>query len=300
MHVLVTGAAGQVGSATVEALKDHTKVSATDRASLDLSKLDAIPKILDMLAPQIVINAAAFTAVDRSEDEAALAQRVNAQAPGVIAQWCATHDVPLIHFSTDYVFDGQGARPWSEDDAPRPLSVYGRSKLAGEEQVRAAGGCSLTIRTSWIYATHGTNFLCKIATLAKTRKELRIVADQIGAPTSAALIAVSLRRMLDTELLAFRKKVRQAHGIIHLAASGEASWYDFALRIVEGLKSRGVGLATERIAPVRTQDYPVAAPRPLNSRFDLRRLRTVFGITPPHWQEALNHELDKLAGSLAG
>ena len=139
--------------------------------------------------PILVINAAAYTAVDRAEEEYALAQRVNAEGPGAMARWCASHGVPLIHFSTDYVFDGHGTRPWSEDDPPRPLSAYGASKLAGEEQIRAAGGCFLIIRTSWIYAARGTNFLRRIAALAKTHKELRIVADQIGAPTPAALIA---------------------------------------------------------------------------------------------------------------
>jgi dTDP-4-dehydrorhamnose reductase len=224
---------------------------------------------------------------------------VNAEAPGIMARWCASHGVPLIHFSTDYVFDGHGARPWSEDDAPLALSVYGASKLAGEERIRAMGGCSLIIRTSWIYAAHGTNFLRKIAELAETRKELRVVADQVGAPTSAALIAECLRRMLETGLLIFREKAREAHGLVHLAASGEASWYDFATRIVEGLKSRGVGLVAERIVPVRTEEYPFRAPRPLNSRLNLGRLRAVFGITPPHWQEALNPELDKLAQDFA-
>lgn len=299
MHVLVTGASGQVGSATAQCLKSCARMSPTDRADLDLSKPDTIPAILDKIAPDLIINAAAYTAVDRSEEEPALAHRVNAEAPGAMAQWCASHDVPLIHFSTDYVFDGHGTRPWSEDDSSRPLSVYGASKLAGEERVRAAGGCSLIIRTSWIYAASGANFLRKIAELATAREELRVVVDQIGAPTSAALIADSLRHMLASGLPAFRKGANEAHGLVHLAASGEASWYDFATRIVEGLKSRGIRLVTERVVPVRTEDYPFRAPRPLNSRFNLGRLRAVFGITPPHWQEGLHPELDKLARAFA-
>ena len=299
MHVLVTGASGQVGSATAQCLKSCARISATDQADLDLSKPDMIPAILDNIAPDLVINAAAYTAVDRSEKEPALAYRVNAEAPGAMAQWCANHSVPLIHFSTDYVFDGHGTRGWSENDTPRPLSAYGASKLAGEERIHAAGGCHLIVRTSWIYAASGTNFLRKIAELATARAELRIVADQIGAPTSAALIADSLRHMLARGLPAFREKAFEAHGLVHFSASGEGSWYDFATRIVEGLKSRGIRLVAERIVPVRTEEYPFRAPRPLNSRFNLGRLRAVFGITPPHWQEALNPELDKLARDVA-
>ena len=163
MRILVTGASGQVGSATAKFLQAHAAVIGTDRAALDLSKLDLIPQALDKIAPELVINTAAYTAVDRSEQEPALAQRVNADAPGVMAQWCASHQIPLIHFSTDYVFGGHGTRPWSEDDPPHPLSTYGATKLAGENQVRAAGGCFLIIRTSWVYAALGTNFLRKIA-----------------------------------------------------------------------------------------------------------------------------------------
>ena len=251
----------------------------TDRAALDLSKPDLIPQALDKIAPELVINTAAYTAVDRSEQEPALAQRVNAEAPGVMAQWCASHQIPLIHFSTDYVFDGHGTRPWSEDDPPRPLSTYGATKLAGENQVRAAGGCFLIIRTSWVYAALGTNFLRKIAELAKNHKQLRIVADQVGAPTSAALIAELLCKMLEPGLPMFRQRAAEAHGLIHLAASGEASWYDFARQIVSGLRSRGVPLMVEQILPIQTLEYPLPAQRPLNSRFNLNRLQTVFGIT---------------------
>ena len=295
MRILVTGASGQVGSATVQRLEPCATVIATDRASLDLSKLDAIPATLDKTAPELVINAAGYTAVDRSEEQPALARRVNAEGPGVMAQWCANHGVPLIHFSTDYVFDGHGTRGWSESDTPRPLSAYGASKLAGEERIRAAGGAHLIVRTSWIYAARGTNFLRRIAALAKTNDELRVIADQVGAPTSAALIAETLHTMLAPGLTTFREKASRAGGLVHLAASGETSWYEFAAQIVNGLRSRGVSLSVERIVPIRTQDYPLAAQRPLNSRFDLGRLQSVFGITPPHWQEVLNSELDRLA-----
>jgi dTDP-4-dehydrorhamnose reductase len=298
MRILITGAAGQVGSATAQRLASSATLIATDRASLDLSKPDAIPAILAKIAPELVINAAAYTAVDRSEEEPALARRVNAEAPGVMAQWCANHGVPLIHFSTDYVFDGHGTHGWSEDDTPRPLSVYGASKLAGEERIRAARGRHLIIRTSWIYAARGTNFLRRIAALARTNNELRIVADQVGAPTSAALIAETLHMMLAPGLPAFREKAGAAGGLVHLAASGEASWYEFATQIVNGLRSRGVSLSVERIVPIRTDEYPLPAQRPLNSRFNLGRLQSVFGIKPPHWKQDLGPELDQLAAKL--
>lgn len=299
MRILLTGASGQVGSATAQRLASCATLIATDRAGLDLSKPDAIPAILAKIAPELVINAAAYTAVDRSEEEPALARCVNAEGPGVMARWCANHGVPLIHFSSDYVFDGRGPHRWSEDDTPRPLSAYGASKLAGEERIRAAGGRHLIVRTSWIYAARGTNFLRRIAALAKTNNELRIVADQVGAPTSAALIAETLHTMLEPGLAPFREKVGEAGGLVHLAASGEASWYEFARQIVDGMRSRGLSLSVERIVPIRTQDYPLRAQRPLNSRFNLGRLQSVFGITPPHWQDVLNSELDRLVQDLS-
>lgn len=299
MRILITGASGQVGSATAQRLRARATVVATDRATLDLSKPDAIPGVLDEIAPDLVINAAAYTAVDRAEEEPALTQLVNAEAPGAIARWCARGNIPLIHLSTDYVFDGSGARPWSEDDAPHPLSAYGASKLAGEEQIRAARGCFLIIRCSWVYAARGTNFLRKIAELARTHKELRIVADQFGSPTPAALIAEILCTMLENGLPMFREGAAEASGTVHLAASGEASWYELATLIVDGLRSRGVSLMVERILPIRTEDYPLPAQRPLNSRFNLHRLQTIFGITPPHWREVLSSELDQLARDLS-
>jgi dTDP-4-dehydrorhamnose reductase len=215
-----------------------------------------------------------------------------------MAQWCASHQIPLIHFSTDYVFDGHGTRPWSEDDPTHPLSTYGATKLAGENQIRAAGGCFLIIRTSWIYAALGTNFLRKIAVLAKKHKQLHIVADQVGAPTSAALIAELLWKMLEPGLTMFRQRAAEAHGRIHLAAAGEASWHEFARQIIAGLRSRGVSLMVEEILPIPTLEYPLPAQRPLNSRLNLNRLQAVFGIGPPHWQEALEPELDRLAQEL--
>ena len=295
MRVLVTGAAGRVGRALFSRLQGQATLVAGDRAALDLARPHAIPDVLDRLAPEIIINAAAYTVVDKAEDEPDLAMRVNAQAPGAIARWAAARAVPLVHFSTDYVFDGSGAKPWREDDPPRPLSAYGASKLAGENEIRAAGGCSLIVRSSWIYAAQGENFLRTIMRLAQERKELRVVADQIGAPTSATLIAGAVADILRAGPEDLRRRFAQADGVVHLAARGETSRHDFASAIVEGLKLRGLPLVVEQVTPIGAAEYPTRARRPLNSRPDLARLQDVFGITPPHWELALAAELDKIA-----
>src|SRR5262249_53202744 len=195
MRILVTGVSGQVGGALLPLLRDHDVVAA-DRATLNLAEADGIEAVLDRLAPEFIVNPAAYTAVDKAEDERELAMQVNAQAPGALARWARANDVPLIHFSTDYVFDGGGTALWRESDMTGPLSVYGASKLAGEQAIRAAGGDVLIIRTSWVYAARGANFLRTILRLARERKELRIVADQIGAPTSAPLIAETVARLM--------------------------------------------------------------------------------------------------------
>jgi len=295
MRVLITGTTGQIGSATAQRLRAVASVMATDRTQLDLAKLEAIPHVLDDAAADLVINTAAYTAVDQAESEPNLAHRINAEAPGVIARWCAERNVPLIHFSTDYVFDGSGVRPWCEEDQPTPLGVYGLSKLVGEQEVRAASGTSLTIRTSWVYAAQGTNFLRKIVAAAQNSLELRVVADQIGAPTSAALIAEAVATFLTEGLTELRSKARRAGGTVHFAATGETSWYNFATAIVAGLRERGVALAVKRIAPIRSEDLTQLARRPLNSRLNLDRLQSVFGLVPPDWREVLAPELDRVA-----
>ena len=299
MRILVTGVSGQVGGALVERLRSGGTIIAADRTLLDLARSDEIPAALDRMAPDLIINPAAYTAVDRAEDEAALAFRVNGEAPGALARWAAGRAVPLMHFSTDYVFDGSGARPWREDDPTGPLSVYGASKLAGEDAVRAAGPPHLVIRTSWVYAAQGANFLRTIARLARERAELRIVADQFGAPTSAALIADAVSRIVATNGAALAERFAAAGGLVHMTASGETNWHGFATAIVDGLKARGVALAATRVTPIATADYPTKARRPANSRLDLTRLRHAFGVTTPPWDDALKPELDLLAAELA-
>ena len=295
MRCLLTGITGQVGGALNARLQSIGTIVAADRALLDLTRPAAIEPLLDQIVPDIIINPAAYTAVDNAEAEAELAMVVNGQAPGVIAGWAARHHVPFIHFSTDYVFSGLGEKRWLEDDATVPLSIYGASKLAGENAIRAAGGCFLIVRTSWVYASRGANFLRTIVRLASERRELRIVADQVGAPTPAALIADVMGRTFEGGLDNLCSRMAMAKGHLHLATSGETSWYGFATAIVDGLRRRGAHLAVERIIPIRSDEYPTKARRPLNSRLDLARLRQVFGITPPDWESALAAELDAIA-----
>jgi dTDP-4-dehydrorhamnose reductase len=295
MQILLTGVTGQVGAALRAPLESAGSLVAADRNRLDLARPDRVASMLDDIAPDLIVNPAAYTAVDRAEDERDLAFRVNAESPGAMAQWAASRGVPLIHFSTDYVFDGGGARPWREDDATGPLSAYGASKLAGEDAIRAAGGPHLVIRTSWVYAATGTNFLRTLARLARERDELGIVSDQIGAPTSARLIADAVATIVDNPGPPLIERFRASGGLVNVAAAGETSWHGFAVAIVEGLKARHVALRVQTVRPIRTQDYPTKAQRPANSRFDLARLRDVFGVATPDWRHVLARELDILA-----
>jgi len=294
MRIVVTGVTGQVGKALVTPLAQLGTVLPADRSVLNLAAPATLAGALDLLAPDLIINPAAYTAVDRAEDERDLAFTINGEAPGVIAQWAARRDVPLVHFSTDYVFDGQGETPWREDSPTGPLSAYGASKLAGEQAIRAADGTYLIVRTSWVYAAQGSNFLRTIARLARERTELKIVADQTGAPTSAKTIAEAVTGLLTAQPQNLDAGFKRA-GIVNIAASGETSWHGFATAIVEGLRSRGIALAVRSIVPLRTEDYPTKAKRPHNSRLDLTRLQEVFGLASPSWRAALEPELDLLA-----
>ena len=223
---------------------------------------------------------------------------MNAVAPAKMARWAAAKRVPLLHFSTDYVFDGTGERPWNEDDRGNPLSVYGKSKLAGENAIRAEGDAFLIVRTSWVYAAQGKNFLRTIARLATERSDLRVIADQTGAPTSARMVADIVKGMILEDLGAFRDRCAQAQGLVHICNAGETTWHGFATAIIEGLRTRGVSLAVQRVQPISSEEYASRAKRPRNSRLDLSRLGRVFGVTPPSWRDALAIELDILAETL--
>ena len=297
MRILVTGVSGQVGKALLLRLRGHDLVAA-DRAILDLTQPASFAEILDHLAPELIINPAAYTAVDKAEDDSERAMLINATAPGVIACWAANRSVPFLHFSTDYVFDGRGEHPWREDDTPNPLSVYGASKLAGEDTIRAAGGVSLVVRTSWVYAAEGSNFLRTIARLAREREELSLVGDQIGAPTSATAIADAVAGVVTDDLDVFSDRCKRANGLVHLCNAGQTSWHGFAMAIIDGLKARGVTLALKQVEAISSEQYPTRAVRPRNSRLDLSRLKQVFAISMSPWQNALALELDLLTKSL--
>jgi dTDP-4-dehydrorhamnose reductase len=302
MRILLTGISGQVGSALREKLCSVGTVLAADRTLLDLSRPNSLVPALDKFSPDLIINPAAYTNVDQAEDERELAFCVNVEAPKIMARWAANHSVSMVNFSTDYVFNGSGERPWREDDPTQPLSVYGASKLAGEAAVREAGGSHLIIRTSWVFSSRGKNFLTTIVRLAREHQELRIVADQIGAPTSARSIAQALISIIgskgphedDSGLSLIKRRFAEVEGLVHMSNKGEASWHCFATAIVDGLRSRRQQLAVRNIAAIGTSDFPTRATRPLNSRLDMTRLEKVYGIEMPIWQETLNLELDDL------
>jgi dTDP-4-dehydrorhamnose reductase len=300
MRILLTGITGQVGSALCVPLSQFATVLHADRDELDLSQPATLANALDRLKPDLIVNPAAYTAVDLAEDERELAFRVNSDAPAAMAQWAARRDVPLLHFSTDYVFDGSGDAAWREDDAVAPLSVYGASKAAGERAVIEAGCRHLIVRTSWVYAAEGKNFLRTMARVAGERKELRIVADQIGAPTSARIIADAVAKILRKELANSGDPFKDEGGLLHVSASGETSWHGFADAIIAGLKRRGIKLEAERLVAIATSEYPTKATRPKNSRLGHGRLNSRYGIVMPSWRAALALELDEMTGVTLG
>ncbi|CAL80612.1 dTDP-4-dehydrorhamnose reductase [Bradyrhizobium sp. ORS 278] len=299
MRILITGTSGQVGGA----LRRLLPAGGTDelicppRAAFDLTQPASLAGALDRLAPDLILNPAAYTAVDRAEDEAELAMTVNGQAPGVIAQWAAPRRVPLLHVSTDYVFDGAGEHPWRESDAVGPLSAYGRSKLAGEDAVRSAGGPHLIVRTAWVFASAGANFMRTIVRLAREREALRVVADQKGTPTSARTIAEVIAAILAQGAGDLPGAFARAEGLVHLTNSGATSWHGFASAIVDGLRQRNVPVKARAVEAITTADFPTKARRPANSQLDLSRLRGAYGLVPPSWQQALSRELDELVAA---
>lgn len=294
MKILLLGANGQVGWELQRALAPLGELVALGREHAsglcgDLSRPDALGATLDAVQPDVVVNAAAHTAVDRAESEPDLAQAINGDAPGVMAQWCADRNASLVHYSTDYVFDGSGERAWREDDSTAPLSAYGRSKLAGEQAIRASGCRHLLFRTSWVYAARGGNFARTMLRLAADRTRLQVVSDQIGAPSGAELIADVTAHALRTLTLG-----HAVGGTYHLAAAGETSWHDYALLVFEIAARKGLRLAVQEVVPVPTSAWPTPAPRPLNSRLDTRRLRDTFGLNLPDWRVGVARMLDEI------
>ena len=294
MKILLLGKNGQVGWELQRALAPVGTVVALDRGGADglhgdLEDLDGIDRTVRSLAPDVIVNAAAYTAVDKAETDVERAQRINAEAPGVLARAAATVGALLVHYSTDYVFDGSGDTPWRENAPTAPLSVYGRSKLAGEEAIRAAGCRHLILRTSWVYAVRGGNFARTMLRLAAERERLTVIADQLGAPTGAELIADVSAHALRAE-----HADRSLGGTYHLAAGGETSWHGYASFVIEQARKLGATLKAGEIAPIGTRDYPTAAARPLNSRLDTSRLRERFGLALPDWRDGVARMLREI------
>jgi len=281
LRILISGQHGQVSQALQQSLKDLGELIVLGREQLDLSRPESIGEVVRRIQPDLIINAAAHTAVDQAESEPDLAFAINATSPGVFAQEAAALGIPFIHYSTDYVFDGSKDGTWNEHDAPNPLGVYGKSKLAGEQAITAAGGQSLILRTSWVYSLTGRNFLLTMQRLLQEREKLTIVADQIGAPTWAGTIAQSTRQLIER----WREGRPGAWGVYHLTASGETSWFGFAQAIGEQLVKDGKPCAV--LEPTPSSAYPTPAVRPLNSRLDCSRLQREWGVSQPDWHDAM-------------
>ncbi len=281
LRILISGQHGQVSQALQESLKGMGELIVLGRERLDLSQPQAIRPVVREIKPDLIINAAAHTAVDQAESEPNLAYAINATSPGVFAEEAAALGIPFIHYSTDYVFDGSKNGTWNEADVPNPLGVYGSSKLAGETAIAAAGGQHLILRTSWVYSLTGRNFLLTMQRLLQEREKLTVVADQIGAPTWAGTIAHSTRELIER----WRDGKPGAWGVYHLTASGETSWFGFAQAIGQQLTQAGKPCAA--LEPIPSSAYPTPAVRPLNSRLDCSRLQQEWGVSQPDWHEAM-------------
>jgi dTDP-4-dehydrorhamnose reductase len=293
---MLTGATGQVGWELARSLSPLGETITLDRQRCDLAQPHTLPAIVSDLRPDVIVNGAAYTAVDRAEEEAALADTVNGTAVGVLAAAARDAGALFVHYSTDYVFDGTQKTPYREEDTPRPINAYGRSKLAGESAVRASGCDHLILRTSWVYASRGQNFVHTVLRLSQERDELRIIADQVGTPTWARNIAdatTSIVRQAATE----RAAGTFDSGVFHMTASGSTSWHGFAAAIITIAAREGLLAASKAplLHAIRTEEYPLPAARPKNSRLAGERLRDRFGLTLPDWQRGLFFYLKELA-----
>jgi dTDP-4-dehydrorhamnose reductase len=302
-RILLTGKDGQVGSELAQLLPRLGEVTALGRQELDLSNIHDIRRAVQHARPTLIVNAAAYTAVDRAEKEEALAHAINADAPAVIAQEAKKIGAVVVHYSTDYVFDGTKRTPYTEDDPTNPISVYGRTKLAGEEAIRATGIPHLIFRTAWVYATSGKNFLLTILRLAAEREELRIVSDQFGAPTSSHEIAQATTRVLVDLLRKGGSSLPEIAGTYNMTASGETTWHEFATTILDDCSKlprdlpwfvAATGnrpLVAKRIIAITTADYPTPARRPAYSVLSNAHFAATFGFTLPAWRSQLTSAL---------
>jgi len=297
MNILLVGCNGQVGWELQRSLAPLGALTACDFDSpeplrADFAQPESLRALVQRVQPQVIVNAAAHTAVDKAESEPDLARTLNATAPGVLADEAKRSGALLVHYSTDYVFDGSGSAPRTETSPTGPLSVYGRTKLEGEQLIAGSGCAHLILRTSWVYAARGGNFARTMLRLAAERDALNVIDDQIGAPTGADLLADvtahAIRRVLEQP---------QLQGLYHCVAAGETSWFEYARCVIEWARARGqnIKVAPEAIAPIATSAYPTPAQRPLNSRLDTRKLQTAFGLHLPHWQQGVQRMLTEIS-----
>jgi dTDP-4-dehydrorhamnose reductase len=294
MKILLTGKHGQVGFELQRALAPLGEIVAVDHHECDLADPAAIRRLVAEVVPQIIVNPAAYTVVDKAESELELAQAINATAPGILGQEAKKLGALVVHYSTDYVFDSTKQGAYTEDDAPNPQSVYGKTKLAGEQALKQSGADHLIFRTSWVFGAHGGNFAKTMLRLAAEREALKIVADQYGAPTSAALLA-------DVTAQAIGRYQREGRagfpfGLYHLVAGGLTTWHAYAQTVVRAAEAAGKPLKVKAddIAPIATTDYPLPATRPANSQLDTGRLQAAFGLRLPDWQSGLEHVLQQI------
>lgn len=294
MKILLLGKNGQVGWELQRSLAPLGELIALDRAGKDglcgdLTDLEGLRRAISIVKPNIIINAAAYTAVDNAENDKANTNIVNTQAPSVLAEEALKVGSWLVHYSTDYVFDGSGNNTWDEDDKPNPLNEYGRSKLAGEQAIQNSGCKHLILRTSWVYGSKGNNFAKTMLRLANERQTLSVINDQVGAPTSAALLADCTAHAL---LQAIQKP--ELAGIYHLAASGQTTWYEYAKFVIEYARNIGNELLVTEIKPISTLDYLTPAKRPYNSRLNTEKFHNSFGLVLPKWQQGVIRMLDEI------
>ena len=290
--ILLLGKNGQLGWELQRALAPLGELITLDRhEGGDLAQPDTLWATLKHHRPDVIVNAAAYTAVDKAESEPELALQINARAPGLLAEYAAAQNALLLHYSSDYVFDGSGDAARDEGAATAPLSIYGRSKLEGEQAIAASGCRHLILRTSWVYAARGGNFAKTMLRLAAEREQLKVIADQIGAPTGADLLADLSAHMLRTTL-----QRPELGGLYHAVAGGETSWHAYACHVIEFARTRGVALkvAPEQVLAIPTTDYPTPARRPLNSRLATTKLQQAFGLRLPHWQQGVERMLNEI------
>ena len=289
--IVIFGSQGQLGQALQEQIGEAPEYVFLSRDSTnycgDITDTAGITQTLMDLRPEIIINAAAYTAVDKAESEPAVAEATNAKAVGAIAQIAAKINSLLVHYSTDYVFDGSGTTSWKETDKCAPLSVYGKTKLAGEQAISASGAKHFILRTSWVYSSHGNNFLKTMLRLAETKEEIQVVNDQWGVPTHVDYLAATTLDLINLATPGFGSQTNTppAWGIYHCAPSGATNWFEYARLVINTAKTHGAASACKKITPILTSNYPTAAHRPLNSRLNTNKLLQVLKTPPPDWQD---------------